>query len=220
MIRLLVFVIILAAVIFIAYQIFTFFIAVNNTRSQKKRDVGAMREELSTTIDSLISLSDEELELLSINVEQLSKRPGINPVVTGVFTSIYHEPLIAFGQKSYGPSGQEVFTAIYTSEHEFVYQTKGDQTTVNVDGQMIGTIHSDGNLYDMKERQVAHIEADDVLATHPVKVGSREVGEIVNPRLASSPNPRAYTFLEPMDIDEKVLFMSLTLLSLVEETVG
>jgi len=84
----------------------------------------------------------------------------------------------------------------------------------------LGTIHSDGNLYDTKERQVAYIAADDVLTTHPVKVGQREVGEIINPMLASSPNPRAYTFLKPMDSDERVLFMSLTLLSLVEETVS
>ncbi len=218
MIRILVTLIIFGAIAFIAYQIFSFFLAINSTKSQKNRDVVKLRDQLKDKVDSLVSLSDNELELLSINKSDISRYPSINPVITGFFDSIYHEPLLVFGKKMYGPSGSDTLTMVYTSEHEFVYLSSGHKTRVFVDDQPLGTIHSDGSLYDMKDRKVAHIEADDVLATHPVKVGNREVGEIINPTLASSPNPRAYTFLEPMDSDERVLFMSLTLLSLLEES--
>lgn len=216
--RILILAIIIASIGFVLYQISTFLFSINNTKSQKRRDISKLKKDLQPRIDSLIKLDDDELELLSINVSDVARIPGIEPEILGVFTSIYHEPLIAFAQKSY-VGGQASVTLVFTSNHEFVYQSDGAITTVNVDGQDIGSIHSDGNLYDMKDRQVAYIAADDVLATHPVRVGQREVGEIINPGLASSPNPRAYTFLEPMDRDEKVLFMSLTLLSLVEESI-
>ena len=217
--RLIVFAVLLAAIVFIGYQILNFLFAINSTKSQKRRDVAKLRESIAQQIESLVALSKEELELLSINQIDTSTKLGINTVRTGVFTSIYQEPLVAYARKSYGQSGTELLTLVHTRDQSFVYESSGPKTRVSVDGQQIGTIHSDGNLYDMKDRQVAHIEADDVLSTHPVKIGSREVGEIVNPMLANSPNPRAYTFLEPMDTDEQVLFMALTLLSLVEESV-
>lgn len=219
MLRLIVLVVMLAAISFIGYQIVSFLFAINSTKTQKRRDVGKLRDLIQPLIEGLVRLSSEELELLSINQTDTSTRPGLNTIRTGVFTSIYQEPLIAYARKTYGQSGTEVLTVLHTSEQSFVYESSGSKTRVLVDDQQIGTIHSDGNLYDMKDRQVAHIEADDVLSTHPVKIGSREVGEIINPMRAASPNPRAYTFLEPMDTDEKVLFMALTLLSLVEESV-
>jgi len=217
--RLLFFIVVLSAIVFIGYQLLSFFFAINSTKSQKKRDAQKLRAQIQPLIEKLVKLSDDELELLSINQVEKSNLPGINTTKTGIFTSIYHEPLIAYGHKSYGNATDSI-TIVCSSSHEFIYESSGRKTKVSVDGQLLGTIHSDGNLYDMKDRVVAHIEADDVLATHPVKVGQREVGEIINPMLASSPNPRAYSFLDSMDYDEKVLFMSLTLLSLVEESVG
>jgi len=218
MARILVLLILLAAVGFIVFQIVSFFFSINNTKSQKKRDLARLKDSLQPLVDNLVALSDDELELLSINKADVSTKPGLNPEITGAFTSIYHEPLVVYGEKTYGPAGNEKITVIYTSEHELVYVTKGTKTEVSVDDHLLGTIHSDGNLYDTKGRQVAYIEADDLLATHPVKIGTREVGEIINPTKAASPNPRAYSFLQPMDDDERVLFMALTLLSLVEES--
>jgi len=179
MYRLLVLLVLLAALGFIAFQIFSFFFSINNTKSQKRRDLAKLKEDLKPLVDSLVALSDDELELLSINKASQSSKPGINPEITGAFTSIYHEPLVVYGEKTYGPNGREKITVVYTSEHEFVYLTKGIKTDVYVDDHELGTIHSDGNLYDTKGRQVAHIEADDILATHPVKIGTREVGEIL-----------------------------------------
>jgi len=58
------------------------------------------------------------------------------------------------------------------------------------------------------------------LSSHPVRIGNREVGEIVNVRLNESPNPRAYQFIEPMNEQELDIFRALTYLSLAEESLS
>jgi len=122
MIRLFVLAIIVATVGFVIYQMISFLVAINSTKSQKKRDAEKLRAALLDKKNHLVKLSDDELELLSINITDTSAVPGLNPEKYGVFTSIYHEPLISFARKVYG-AGNESVTVVITSQHEFVYHS-------------------------------------------------------------------------------------------------
>lgn len=212
--------ILVAALGFIIFQLIQFFITVNSSSGQRRRDIEELKLKMSELVKELVPMSNKELELLSVNQSGVSTKRGINSVKTGAFTSVYQEPLLAYAYKEYGYPAQKSILLVSTSEDDFIYMSEGQTTQVFLNNSELGMIDSDGNMYDPRTKtQLARIEADQVLSSHPVKIGDKEVGEIVNVRLNESPNPRAYQFLEPMDEREGQIFKALTFLSLVEESV-
>ena len=216
--RLIVAVVLISAVIFIGYQLLSFFISINNSSSQRRKAKEDMLHKLREKAKDLIPLDKNELALLSTQTTNILKTPGLQPSFYGSFLSIYNEPLVVFGVKFYGGDHSNKSTVICTHRHEFVYNSTKGKTEVEVDEQKIGVIYANGDFHDMKDRFVAHIEVDSALSSHPVKIRNREVGEIINPIKSHTSNARAFTFLEEMDEDEKIIFMGLTLLALVEES--
>ena len=170
-------------------------------------------------VKELVPLNPSELELLSVNQSGVEVSRGLNAVQTGMFTSVYHEPLLAYAYKQYKYPEDSSFLLVSTSSDDFIYKSEGQRTQVFLNNSELGIIDSEGNMYDPSSNSlIARIEADHVLSSHPVKIGDKEVGEIVNLRLNESPNPRAYQFLEKMDEREEKIFKALTFLSMVEET--
>ena len=86
---------------FILYQILKFASFVNNPAALAKRDGSKLRNYLSPYLDRLVPLTPNEMELFSLNrdVKKIKKRG--NRITTGVFQSIYHEPLMAYAHKQY-----------------------------------------------------------------------------------------------------------------------
>lgn len=205
---------------FIVVQLVKFFISINSSSGQRRRDVELLKLKMQDMIKELVPMNNKELELLSVNQSGVTKTRGINSVITGAFTSVYHEPLLAYAYKSYNYPAENSVLLVSTSSDDYIYMSEGQTTQVFLNNSELGIIDSDGNMYDPRTKKLlARIEADQVLSSHPVKVGEKEVGEIVNLRLNESPNPRAYQFLEPMDEREENIFKALTFLSLVEESV-
>ncbi len=212
--------ILFASVGFIIVQVVKFFISINSSSGQKRRDVEQLKLRMIEMVKELVPMTKSELELLSVNQSGVTTSRGINSVKTGAFTSVYQEPLIAYAYKKYSFPADNRVLLVSTASDDYIYMTEGERTKVFLNNSELGIIDSDGNMYDPQtKKQMARIEADQVLSSHPVKVGEREVGEIVNLRLNESPNPRAYQFLEPMDEREEKIFKALTFLSLVEESV-
>lgn len=204
---------------FIIAQLVDFFLSINSGSGQTRRDVAELKSKIATYISSLVPMTHKELELLSINQTGVVANRGVSTIKSGAFTTIYHEPLVAFAYKKYKYPADKSLLLVSTEEDDFIYMTKGTQTQVFVNNNELGMIDPDGTLYESKtKKQLAHISADPVLSSHPVKIEGREVGEIVNARLNQSPNPRAYQFLEEMNEREAQIFKALTFLSLIEET--
>ena len=211
--------ILVAALGFIIIQIVRFFFSINSSSGQKRRDIEKLKSGMIEQVKALVPMSLTELELLSVNQSGVTTTRGLNAVKTGSFTSVYHEPLIAYAHKSYNYPPDSSILLISTASDDFIYKSEGERTQVFLNNSELGIIDSNGNMYDPRtKKQLARIEADQVLSSHPVKIGEKEVGEIVNIRLNESPNPRAYQFLEPMDEREEQIFKALTFLSLVEES--
>lgn len=205
---------------FIIMQLVKFFITINSSSGQRRRDVESLKFQMAELVKGLVPMNETELELLSVNQSGVTTTRGINSVKTGAFTSVYHEPLVAYAYKRYSYPAENSILLVSTASDDYIYMSEGQRTQVFLNNSELGVIDADGNMYDSKsKKQLARIEADQVLSSHPVKIGEREVGEIVNLRLNESPNPRAYQFLEPMDETEEKIFKALTFLSLVEESV-
>ena len=212
--------ILVAAVGFIIIQVIRFFLSINSSSGQKRRDIEQLKLGMVEQVKELVPMSLTELELLSVNQSGVTTTRGLNSVKTGSFTSVYHEPLITYAYKRYNYPTESTILLVSTASDDYIYKSEGNRTQVFLNNSEIGIIDSNGNMYDPRtKKQLARIEADEVLSSHPVKIGEKEVGEIVNLRLNESPNPRAYQFLEPMDEHEEKIFKALTFLSLVEESV-
>ena len=197
-----------------------FFISINSSSGQRRRDVEEMKLQMADQVKALIPMNNSELELLSVNQSGVSTTRGLNSVKTGAFISVYQEPLVAYAYKRYNYPSENSILLVSTASDDFIYMSEGQKTQVFLNNSELGIIDAEGNMYDPRtKQQLARIEADQVLSSHPVKIGEKEVGEIVNVRLNESPNPRAYQFLEPMDEREEKIFKALTFLSLVEESV-
>lgn len=204
---------------FILAQVVNFFLSINSGSGQTKQDVAELKSKIATYLASLVPMTNTELELLSVNKIGNTSRKGLATIKSGAFTSIYQEPLVAYAYKEYTYPADKSLLLVSTEEDDFIYMSSGAKTQVFVNNNELGFISADGGLYEPQTNKLlAKIQADHVLSSHPVEIGGKEVGEIVNVKLNQSPNPRAYQFLEPMDDKESQIFKALTFLCLVEES--
>ena len=111
------------------------------SKSQLLRDIDTLRNEISDLKKMLIPFNSEEMELLSLNQSNVSKRKRFSTVTKGIFNTIYYEPLIAYGIKNY--SNNQKLILICSSTDEFVYLSKGNTTHVFMNDTEAGVLTSD-----------------------------------------------------------------------------
>lgn len=184
-------------------------------RSKINEDIEEMRSEISNWYKDLVPWDKEEMKLLSFSQVNNLLRKRFGKSAKGIFTSIYHEPLIAYNFKKYFASSKKAVLYARTSHHEYIYKVEGDQTTVLIDNQKVGVLDKQGALRGGKNnRLLAQINrTTEVLS--PVMVNNREVASLVNPSLSDKENPRALEFVHDMAPKEEAVFLSLAIHELV-----
>lgn len=217
---------VLAIILFIAlamagvYTLYNLIVNFQPGRNKIKADIKHMKEEMEPFMEDLVPLGREELDLLSLNQINQSRKKGWLKSFKGVFTTIYHEPVIAYAYKRYMGKKENALLYARTTEHEFVYHLKGGKVHIEVDGAPLGELRDNARLYGARKQQLlaeVNRQSNDLLL--PVQVLDREVGHIVRPEKARRTNPRAYELLAPMKKEEELILLSLTVLEAVGETV-
>ena len=112
--------IVVAAVGFILYQVISFSLAVNNPVRLAKKDGTTLRSVIGPFLEKLVPLTNSEMELFSLSKETRRIRKAGHLITTGVFKSIYHEPLCAFAYKEYKRKNVATLLA-RTVDQEFFY---------------------------------------------------------------------------------------------------
>lgn len=194
---------------------FRFLFKMTISKSQLLKDIDSLRKDISDLKKMLVPFNDDEMEILSLNQSNITKKKRFSPVTKGIFNTIYYEPLVAYGIKNY--SNKQKLILICTSADEFVYLTKGDKTHVFMNDAEAGVLTSEGKFYSIKNKLLALIDGNDNLQSHTVWIQGKDVGYINNPRFVSKSIPRAYNLLKPMNREEQNIFLCLTLANLVEE---
>lgn len=205
-----------ASVGFILYQMIMFLVRMGFTKGQMTRDMKEMQTEIQELKQTLVPFTSTEMELLSTKQTNKKIKVRLSLMVKGIFNTIYEEPLLAFVIKTYKKDQKLIL--ITSSNQEFIYLIKTGQTHVYVDGEELGILSKDGKLQNIKNQTLATVQGDDALSTHPVSINGKDFGYVVNPKLSSDTNLRAFHLLRPMNADERTIFLSLTLLNLVEES--
>ncbi|HMN88806.1 MAG TPA: hypothetical protein PKD70_04015 [Saprospiraceae bacterium] len=185
-------------------------------------DLKLMRADMDKWLkDELVPIDREELELVSLQQLHQSVKKGTTLRAKGVFTTIYHEPVLAYSYKSYIASGKSALVYARTATHEYAYWLRDKEIQVLIDGKLMGTLNKEGVLYNDQNRMIARINrTQEDLA--PVIVGEREVASVVKTQVQRREmlSPRAFQFVKS-DItqEEEKIFLALATLELVEQSV-
>lgn len=184
-----------------------------------RADLRKMKAEISPWIEELVPWNKEELELLSSTRVNEKIKKGMVTTAKGVFTSVYHEPLIAYSYKKYISKNPNSVLYVRTSEREFVFRTKKGKTTLFIDSQKVGVINEEGLLYGgSKNRLLARINKSEDTLELPIIVSDKERGTLMKPE-SGAVNPRAFQFVGKMKKNEEAVFLSLAILELVKNSV-
>jgi len=202
--------------IYLLYQLLSNF---QPGKSRVLADFRKMRDEIKEWSDQLVPWNQEEMSLLSLKQVNQKITRGMTKTAKGIFTSIYHEPLIVYSYRKYIATKENAILYARTSQNEFAYRIKKKGIDVNIDGQYAGVLKENGGLYGgRRNRLLARINRDDELKLHPIVVGDKEVASVLNPTKTDKHNPRAFQFLRPMENKEEKMFMALAILEMVQES--
>lgn len=189
-------------------------------KSKVAKDVLAIKNKLRLFIDDLIPWKNDELNLLSFNQVNKKISKGVVKSGQGVITSIYHEPMIAWGFKRYVGGGDNAIIYATTSEHEFIFRIKNSGTSIRIDKNTTGELRDNGILYGQdSNRPIARINKGADPNVLPILVNDREVATLKHPDYVGETNQRAFELLGEMNDEEEAILLSLTILEMLESEV-
>ena len=214
----LVFLIAIASIIGIAV-LYTLMINFHPGPSRIQRDLEEIKKTIESWGEELAPLKKEEFELLSHNqTNQAFRNRVVTATAEGVITSIYEEPLVAYGFKRYFGKPMNGMLYARTMDKEFFYRFKHGQVKLNLNDQFIGIIKEKGALFSPQGKELlAKIDYKQNSEMYPVLVNGKEVASIIVEDKELRSNTRALEFVSPMKKEEEVFFLALTILELVME---
>ncbi|MBI5915998.1 MAG: hypothetical protein HY842_11510 [Bacteroidetes bacterium] len=139
----------------------------------------------------------------------------------GIFTTIYHEPVVVWAYRKYVGQKENGLLYARTSNKEFVYRLKNGGIEMVIGDQLVGILNEQGILFNHKgDKQIAQINRQNEGLLLPVKVKEKLVGGLANPARKQQSNARAFQNLSKMEKEEEELFLSLSILEMVRREVG
>ena len=191
-------------------------------KSRRAKAVADLKADMDTWSADLVPLGKEELDLFSLTQDKQVVKSGAGATAKGTFTTIFHEPVVSYSYRRYLGKKENELLYVRTAEHEYVYWTADGATSLEIDGQPVGTLDG-GKLFGRKTgkelARIARAAREDYL---PISVGDREVGGLsLKPLGKDDPlSERAFQFI-PDDLNDKEeqLLMSLATRELVKRSV-
>jgi hypothetical protein len=186
-----------------------------------RRDLERMRGELNAWVGELVPLTQEELEQFSTNLIRHTRSKRFIRTAKGIFTSIYHEPLVAWTYRRYRSSKSNALLLARTTDTEYVYRIKPDRVEFAVNNEFVGVYYWKEGILRTPDRRGVPIALlkpaeNDLLS---LWVGERELASLPTKADRSKPNPRALEYLQESSPEEQKLLLSLTLFHLLKEEV-
>ena len=163
----------------------------------------------------LVPWDGEMAALLSLNRTDVKKPGWFDGISEGVFTTIYHEPVLAYAGQLSGKNG--VLLA-RTSDREFIFRMKGKETEIWVNSQPFGVLVEGALLAAGKgSRMLARLEAAPAESQFPVLLAdNKTAAAISNPAKTSMPNPRALSLLRSLSPEEENVVLALAILKITD----
>lgn len=199
---------------------------ISNLNPKKKKieaDFQKMKLLLEPKVKELIPWTSDEANLLSLEQVDFKKKKRGVIVTQGVFTSIYHEPMVAYTYKKYiNKKYEDAIIYARTSNRAFEYRIKKDEVSIKINNKSIGTLKANGILY-RKNRLMARINrsnSSSPILLHTQKGHMKELGHVTTQRQKDDIHQRALQLVDRhMNDNEEAVFLSLVLFEMVYHAV-
>ena len=187
------------------------------SRSVLVKDLNAMKQNIHGWLSDLVPWdSKEDFELFSFNQIGRKIRRGLTTKGHGVFTSIYHEPMVAYAFKKYLSKSRNALIYARTSANEYMYRIKNKGTEIFLNNKPIGFITPDGKIQTINRRKLLGTVDKTGLDLHPIHIGQKDIGGLTDPKRRRSPTDRAFAYIKTDDEDERHLLLSVALIEMIQ----
>jgi hypothetical protein len=190
------------------------------TSRRVEEDIEQMKEETVEWQSGLFPwVGANELELLSMNHDSKSFKQSYGKALKGVFYSIYNEPMIVFGYKSYLRSKVNTVIWATTKQHTFEYRGSKKKTNFYIDGDAVGYITREGLMYGGSKKRLLG-RCNPFSEEHDsIVIWDKEVAHILKRgQEKKRVNPRVFEVMEKLSKKETLLLIALGFLTLLEGT--
>jgi hypothetical protein len=180
-----------------------------------RKDLEELKDGITDWVTELIPLrSGEDLDIFSYHQSKFSDKGRRRRRAKGVFTSIYHEPMVAWSFRAY--SGGQAILFVRTAHQAFSYRFRKDRIDIAISNGFVGRLSKEGVLTDTRQKRVygryQQIRSREYI---PIQIGQEEVGSIIIPDDPDHPIQRAFAFLSSLTEDERDLFLALSILYMI-----
>jgi hypothetical protein len=166
-------------------------------------DLAAMRQHCKPIVEQLIPWeAEKELELLSLKVNFMSQKRGLDKIVIGTIHSIYYEPMVTFAYRDYVKGQRDALLYCRTKNLEFIYRLKRKTTDVYFNGKPVAVLDEAGVLHGMTSKKV-------------IMVQGKDIGHMFNPARPHNEQQRAFFVLADLDEEDEYILLALGLYELV-----
>lgn len=197
------------------YVLFQFLTSFPPGRSRREDELKKLKGEIAPWIPDLISWDEGEIRELSLNQINKKVSGSMKPIGKGVFTSVYHEPMVAYAFRKYKNDSAIVYAR--TSNHEYAFSMKGKKTQIWIDGQATGTLGADGKFFSADgKKEIAAIKKSPQLLL-PVFIEGVEVAGLIHPDRQQEVNPRAFDFAKKMSKENEAIVMALAINNMIKQ---
>jgi len=199
---------------YVIYQLLNFKFSLFGSKRQLERDIESLRAILKQNQTELVDLDQEEIGLISKDLDSNLVHSRLNGNVHGLINSIYHEPLVTFAAKSYKGVERGVVVLNF-NEFEFAYVKSSGNIKVYKNGKSFGNITRENELYLNERPNALAALVDDSSGLKAIMVAGLKVGNMHDVFHNDSGNQRAFSLLNLKDESQSEPFLILTLYELI-----
>ena len=173
-------------------------------------------DELEPFRDKLIPWNKEEMSLLSFTV--IEGKSYKDQYGKGLFVSIYDEPLMSFGFKTFGHKKMNRISMVETGNHHMLFLDKHTHIDCYFNNQLVGLYRAPNLFYSPRKRLLGRINSNGNTDYKSVIYKDKELASI-NP-VESNPkfNKRVFDLLKSnISQEEQVIMMTMSFYFLLQE---
>ena len=182
-----------------------------------EREIKPLRPFLNS--EELIPWGDDEMGLLSLQLEHKTKKSFFNTVVSGAFKTIYAEPIIAYAYKDVYTGTKKGIIIAKSKNYEYVYRLVSGIAQVYINGNAIGVIDYQGRLISNRANKVLAMIDQSSGAIQEIQVDGVKIGSLNKPVKDAALHQRAVQLFKETSNKGKQLAVSLVIFEILKRNV-
>jgi len=170
-------------------------------------------------VENLVPWFNDELNLLSLQLERKSKKSFFNTVVSGAFKTIYAEAVIGYAYQDVYTGTKKGLILAKSRDNEYVYRLRQGIAQVYINGNFTGIIDHHGRLISPRSQKVLAMIDQSTGSIHEIAVDGVKVGSLNKPVRDAALHQRAVELFKDMSNKGKQLLVSLVIFEILKRNV-